>query len=173
MADLFWLSDEQWAVLEPFMPKNQPGARRVEWSRRTVGGPMPDVVRWVPEAGLRVRPAGREQITGSTCSGHRHDARRVRRCGVACARPRHPRAGRLPSPHLPGRVLWFERPFKIEDRDEWILECRRLRSLYCCRSGPSNARGRNRGRMLAARAINDLSAGAATRLGGRGSRLPR
>jgi transposase len=27
MADLFWLSDEQWAVLEPFMPKNQPGAR--------------------------------------------------------------------------------------------------------------------------------------------------
>jgi transposase len=24
MADLFWLSDEQWAVLEPFMPKNQP-----------------------------------------------------------------------------------------------------------------------------------------------------
>ena len=29
MADLFWLSDEQWAVLEPFMPQNQPGARRV------------------------------------------------------------------------------------------------------------------------------------------------
>ena len=30
MADLFWLSDEQWAVLEPFMPQNQPGARRVD-----------------------------------------------------------------------------------------------------------------------------------------------
>ena len=22
MADLFWLSDEQWAVIEPFMPKD-------------------------------------------------------------------------------------------------------------------------------------------------------
>jgi hypothetical protein len=27
MADLFWLSDEQWAVLEPFMPTNWPGRR--------------------------------------------------------------------------------------------------------------------------------------------------
>ena len=26
MADLFWLSDGQWAVLEPFMPTNRPGA---------------------------------------------------------------------------------------------------------------------------------------------------
>jgi transposase len=25
VVDLFWLSDEQWAVLEPFMPRNQPG----------------------------------------------------------------------------------------------------------------------------------------------------
>ena len=25
MADLFWLSDAQWVVIEPFMPKNQPG----------------------------------------------------------------------------------------------------------------------------------------------------
>ena len=30
MADLFRLADERWAVLEPFMPKNQPGARRVD-----------------------------------------------------------------------------------------------------------------------------------------------
>ena len=22
MADLFWLSDEQWAVIDPFMPKD-------------------------------------------------------------------------------------------------------------------------------------------------------
>ena len=28
MADLFWLSDEQWAVIEPFMPRNQPGPER-------------------------------------------------------------------------------------------------------------------------------------------------
>ena len=37
MADLFWLSDEQWAVLEPFKPQNQPGARRVD-DRRVVSG---------------------------------------------------------------------------------------------------------------------------------------
>lgn len=30
MADLFWLSDAQWAVIGPFMPTNQPGARRVD-----------------------------------------------------------------------------------------------------------------------------------------------
>jgi transposase len=34
---LFWLSDEQWAVLEPFMPRNQPGARRVD-DRRVISG---------------------------------------------------------------------------------------------------------------------------------------
>ncbi|RVU11455.1 IS5 family transposase [Methylobacterium oryzihabitans] len=28
MAELFWLSDEQWQVIAPFMPTNQPGARR-------------------------------------------------------------------------------------------------------------------------------------------------
>lgn len=27
MADLFWLSDAQWAVIEPFMPKNHKLAR--------------------------------------------------------------------------------------------------------------------------------------------------
>lgn len=27
---LFWLSDEAWAVIEPHLPKNQPGARRVD-----------------------------------------------------------------------------------------------------------------------------------------------
>ena len=37
MAVLFWLSDAQWAVMEPFMPKNQPGARRVD-DRRTISG---------------------------------------------------------------------------------------------------------------------------------------
>ena len=37
MADLFWLSDAHWAVMEPFMPKNQPGARRVD-DRWTLSG---------------------------------------------------------------------------------------------------------------------------------------
>lgn len=39
MADLFWLSDAQWVVIEPFMPTNQPGARRVD-DRKTVSGPL-------------------------------------------------------------------------------------------------------------------------------------
>ena len=37
MADLFWLSDEQWASVGRLMPTNQPGARRVD-GRRVVSG---------------------------------------------------------------------------------------------------------------------------------------
>ena len=37
MGALFWLSDEQWAVVEPQLPKNQPGARRVD-DRRVISG---------------------------------------------------------------------------------------------------------------------------------------
>jgi transposase len=28
MAEVFWLLDAQWAVIEPFMPRNQPGPER-------------------------------------------------------------------------------------------------------------------------------------------------
>ena len=34
---LFWLSDEQWAAIEPHLPRNQPGARRVD-DRRVISG---------------------------------------------------------------------------------------------------------------------------------------
>ena len=37
MASLFWLSDEAWAAIEPHLPRNQPGARRVE-DRRVISG---------------------------------------------------------------------------------------------------------------------------------------
>jgi transposase len=37
MSTLFWLSDEQWAAIEPHLPKNQPGARRVD-DRRVISG---------------------------------------------------------------------------------------------------------------------------------------
>lgn len=37
MRSLFWLDDEQWAAIAPFMPKNQPGARRVD-DRRVFSG---------------------------------------------------------------------------------------------------------------------------------------
>jgi transposase len=34
---LFWLSDEAWAAIEPPLPRNQPGARRVD-DRRVLSG---------------------------------------------------------------------------------------------------------------------------------------
>lgn len=37
MSALFWLSDEAWAAIEPHLPKNQPGARRVD-DRRVISG---------------------------------------------------------------------------------------------------------------------------------------
>lgn len=37
MANLFWLSDAQWAVIEPYMPRNQPGPERKE-DRRIISG---------------------------------------------------------------------------------------------------------------------------------------
>jgi len=70
MANLFWLSDEQWAVLEPFMPQNQPGARRVD-DRRVISGivhvlktgdPVTSNVCSPPEADL----AGRRLINTRT-----------------------------------------------------------------------------------------------------------
>ena len=37
MADLFWLSDDEWAVIEPFMPRNQPGPERKD-DRQIISG---------------------------------------------------------------------------------------------------------------------------------------
>ena len=37
MAGVFWFSDRQWAVIEPLLPNNQPGARRVD-DRRVLSG---------------------------------------------------------------------------------------------------------------------------------------
>lgn len=37
MSRLFWLADEAWAAIEPHLPKNQPGARRVD-DRRVISG---------------------------------------------------------------------------------------------------------------------------------------
>ena len=36
-GSLFWLSDEAWEQIEPHLPKNQPGARRVD-DRRVISG---------------------------------------------------------------------------------------------------------------------------------------
>jgi transposase len=37
MAGEFWLSDRQWAAIEPLLPQNRPGARRVD-DRRVISG---------------------------------------------------------------------------------------------------------------------------------------
>ena len=37
MSRLFWLDDDAWAAIEPHLPKNQPGARRVD-DRRVISG---------------------------------------------------------------------------------------------------------------------------------------
>lgn len=37
MAVEYWLSDRAWAAIEPLLPKNQPGARRVD-DRRVISG---------------------------------------------------------------------------------------------------------------------------------------
>lgn len=37
MGHLFWLSDEAWAAIQPHLPTNQPGARRVD-DRRVISG---------------------------------------------------------------------------------------------------------------------------------------
>lgn len=39
MADLFWFSDDQWAVIEPFMPTSQPGPERKD-DRQIISGIM-------------------------------------------------------------------------------------------------------------------------------------
>ena len=37
MREIFWLEDNAWVVIEPHLPKNQPGARRVD-DRRIISG---------------------------------------------------------------------------------------------------------------------------------------
>lgn len=37
MKNGFWLNDEQWSVIEPLLPRNTAGARRVD-DRRVISG---------------------------------------------------------------------------------------------------------------------------------------
>ena len=51
MSDLYWLSDEAWAVIEPHLPHGKPGARRVD-DRRVISG-----ILHVLKSGCRWRDA--------------------------------------------------------------------------------------------------------------------
>ena len=37
MSGEFWLNEQQWSAIEPLLPRNQPGARRVD-DRRVISG---------------------------------------------------------------------------------------------------------------------------------------
>ncbi len=39
MGNLYWLSDEEWARIEPYLPRGRRGARRVD-DRRVISGIM-------------------------------------------------------------------------------------------------------------------------------------
>jgi transposase len=78
MRDLFWLSDEAWAALEPHLPHNQPGKPRVA-DRRVISGMLHILKtggRWrdVRPNMERRRPsttgtlAGRDEVSGSASS---------------------------------------------------------------------------------------------------------
>jgi transposase len=61
MAGEFWLSDRAWAAIEPLLPKNQPGARRVD-DRRVISGiihVLRSGCRWqdCPVAAMKVESA--------------------------------------------------------------------------------------------------------------------
>lgn len=51
---LFWLDDDAWSLIEPMLPKNQPGARRVD-DRRVLSG-----IFHVLRSGCRWRDCPRE-----------------------------------------------------------------------------------------------------------------
>jgi transposase len=66
MSGRFWLDDAAWAVLEPLLPRNQPGARRVD-DRRVISGILPCCAP--AAAGATARPSTaptRPSTTGST-----------------------------------------------------------------------------------------------------------
>lgn len=53
-SHLFWLDDTGWSVIEPLLPRNQPGARRVD-DRRVISG-----IVHVLKSGCRWRDCPRE-----------------------------------------------------------------------------------------------------------------
>jgi hypothetical protein len=77
MANEFWLSDGQWAVIDPLLPKNRPGAHRVD-DRRVISG----IVR-LPLAGLSLvlRPANDDLQPLSSMVGARPLAEAISHLG--------------------------------------------------------------------------------------------
>lgn len=72
MAAEFWLSDDQWAAIEPLLPRNQPGLEG-DNDRRVISGIVP-----VLKIGCRYAKDHRQ----------RHRARRSRKREKPCRRRR-------------------------------------------------------------------------------------
>ena len=60
MMEGYWLSDRAWAAIEPLLPKNQPGARRVD-DRRVISG-----IIHVLKSGCRWKDCPREYGPSTT-----------------------------------------------------------------------------------------------------------
>lgn len=73
MSARFWLDDDAWAMIEPLLPKNQPGARRVD-DRRVISG-----IIHVLRAGCPWRDCPREYGPYTTIYNrfHRWSRRRI------------------------------------------------------------------------------------------------
>lgn len=76
MSDQFWLSDAAWAAIELHLPKNRPGARRVD-DRRVIFG-----ILHVLKVGCRWRAVSAEYGPAKTIYNryHRWSQRRIRQC---------------------------------------------------------------------------------------------
>ena len=70
VSDLFWLSDEAWSAIESHLPKNQPGAPRVD-DRRIISG-----ILYVLKVGCRWRDVPAEYGPAKTVYSRYHRARR-------------------------------------------------------------------------------------------------
>jgi hypothetical protein len=81
MANEFWLSDGQWAVIDPLLPKNRPGAHRVD-DRRVISG-IVHAEDWLPLAGLSLvlRPANDDLQPLSSMVGARPLAEAISHLG--------------------------------------------------------------------------------------------
>ena len=64
MSKVFWLDDAAWSVVEPLLPRNQPGPRRSD-DRRIISGIVHVLRSGCPLRGLLAAPAPR---IGSTVS---------------------------------------------------------------------------------------------------------
>ena len=80
---LFWLSDEAWGVIEPHLPTNQPGARRVD-DRRVISG-----ILHMRARRAHALPVGRQACPESVEGGYDADhlRRSLREVGTTPAIP--------------------------------------------------------------------------------------